>query len=94
VQHGGRCVAQVEALGGGADAIAAAKALTGHLVLQVEPRAEAPPRAGDHDAAHLGVVVQLDQRLRECVEHGAGNRVQSLGTIQGDDGNPIVSLDE
>ena len=54
----------------------------GHLGLQVESCTECPPCTGQHDAAHVRVVIGTQQQLADLLEHRTGDRVHSLRSVE------------
>ena len=61
---------------------------------EVEPGAEAAPGACEHDATNVGIPVAFDHLRGQLVQHVAADRIESLGTIQGDDNDAIALLDK
>jgi hypothetical protein len=62
--------------------------------LQVRAGAEAAPRAGDHDGAHVVVRVRGVQRLDQLAAHRGGERVQALGPVERDREDVVLDLVE
>ena len=91
-EHHGRSVADVER-GWRPHAAAADSRARGGL-LEIEPRAEAAAGAGQHDDAHLGVRLELEELLREQLEHRDGDGVQPFGTVQGEGADGTILLDQ
>ena len=50
--------------------------------------------AAEHDRANLLVPVELLQRAHELVHQLVGERVQPVGTVEQDDRDRLVALDE
>jgi hypothetical protein len=86
VQHDGWSAAEVELQ------TARAESLAGGLVAQIESRTEAAAGAGEHDDAHVGVLVRGVQRAREALEHRGAERVQAVGTVERDRGDVVTHL--
>ena len=61
---------------------------------EVRPGAEAGASAGDDDAAHLGAAAHLADGLHEGVEQIRGHAVSIVGSIQCDDSDGIIDLEE
>jgi hypothetical protein len=62
-----------------------ARALVGHRRLgEVEPRAEAAPRAGDHDDAHVVVAPERVERRRQLLGQPGIHGVEPLGAVEGE----------
>jgi hypothetical protein len=82
----GEVVAQV--FGRGVDALVEAE----HVALrrEVHAGAEGAAGAGDDDGAD-GVVGRIGaEELLELASHGDGERVQRVGPVEGEDGDPVV----
>ena len=50
--------------------------------VEVLPGAEAPPRAGEDDAAHRRVPLRTPERLLQLREHRVRHRVQHIGPVE------------
>ena len=60
----------------------------------VEAGLERVTRAGVHDHAHLGIVIELEPRVGELVAHVAGHRVQLVGTVEDQPAHVALPLDD
>ncbi len=87
VEHDRRRTAQVELAaepGVAAPEVAEAALRTRHLGLQVEPGAERPAGAREHDAADIGVVIGAQQEFADLLEHRPRDRVHALRSVEGE----------
>ena len=62
-----------------------------HLA-QILAGGKATPAAGENDAANGLVSVRLLKRLGCFSQHGVGKRIQRLGAVKGDGGNPLLHV--
>src|SRR5262249_28526196 len=63
-----------------------------HEVLHVAARTEGATGAGDHDAAHVGILVQLELCLEQAATESQVERVVGVGAIEGEGGDVILPL--
>ena len=89
VQHGGRCVSQIEAFLPVA-LLAAAKARGAGV--QIEAGAEELAAAGEHDGAHVAVRIRLQQVLGQLFQHDAADGVAGIRAVEGDGGDVVAHL--
>ncbi len=94
VQHDRRRVAQVELAGAARRRAEVAETAARGLGLggEVEPGAERPPVAGEHDAADVGVAIGLEQEPGDRPEHRARDRVHPLRRVERDRGDVVGDL--
>ena len=62
--------------------------------LHVAAGAERPPGAGDDDAAHVGILVQLQRGLEQLAPQRQIERVVRLGPVEGQRGDVGGALDD
>ena len=60
---------------------------------EIRSRAKGPARAGDHDGAHVVVVVAVSIGLTQQRAHLGGVGVELLGAIQREDRHTLIDLD-